>query len=119
MAEQELAVPGAEELGDANRQWEALDSGLKSRAMRAVYEDQQKLVVDLGRTIMEKQTAIAIAVARLKAVSDLDRGDQKQAIIETELVPLHKELAEIQVRIKEERELLDTYEKLGKGIISS
>lgn len=118
MAEQERDIPTAEQLADANQQWEALDAGLKARAMRTLHEEQQKLVVDLGRTIMDKQTEIAVAVAKAKAVSDMGREDLKQEIVQTELLPRHKELAEIQQRMKVERDLLDTYEKLGKGIIT-
>ncbi len=117
MTEQEAGSSAEVDLRDADQQWEGLEAGLRSRAMRAVYEEQQKLVVDLGRSIMEKQTEIAIAVAKMKAAADLKRDVEKQSIVEDELIPRRKELQELQARIKSERELLDAYEQLGKGII--
>lgn len=118
MAEEALKIPTATELADADKQWEDLDAGLKARAMRTLHEEQQKLVVELGRNIMEKQTEIAVAVAKAKAVSDMGRGDLKTEIVDSELTPRHRELAELVTRMKVERDLLDTYEKLGKGIIT-
>lgn len=118
MAEEELTIPTVAALSDATKQWEDLDAGLKARAMRTLHEEQQKLVVELGRGIMDKQTEIAVSVARAKAVSDMGRDDLKKEIVENELAPRHRELAEMQARMKTERDLLDTYEKLGKGIIT-
>jgi len=118
MAEEVLNTPTLAQLADANQQWEELDAGLKARAMRTLHEEQQKLVVELGRGIMDKQTEIAVAVAKAKAVSDMGRDDLKKEIVENELAPKHKELAEMHVRMRTERDLLDTYEKLGKGIIT-
>ena len=117
MAEQETTTVAAEELQDPEKEWEALDAGLKSRAMRTVHEEQQKLVVELGRQVMEKQTEIAIAIAKAKAAAELNREEEKQAIMQNELMPRRRELQDLQDRARMERELLDTYEKLGRGVI--
>ena len=85
--------------------------------MRTLHEEQQKTVVDLGRRIMDIQTEIAISVARAKALADLSRTEEQRRIWDGEVLPKREEMQELQRRVKEERELLDAYEAMGKGII--
>lgn len=132
MAEEEAGLPTGEpvreeagtavgtsapEPGSPQYEWQELDAGLKARAMRSVHEEQQKLVVDLGRRIMDIQTEVAVSIARVKAYADLNRAEEQRRIWDTEVVPKREELVDLQRRVKEERELLDAYEAMGKGII--
>ncbi len=117
MAEQETAAPPDAGGDDPLKKWDETDAGLKSRAMRNVHEEQQKLVVDLGRQIMDKQAEIAMAKARARAAAGLSRTEEVQRIVTEELRPLEREREELAERVRGERELLDEYERLGKGLI--
>lgn len=120
MAEEEAGITTAAAAGDhadPHEEWQILDPGLKARAMKSIHEEQQKLVVDLGRKIMDMQTTIAISVARAKALADINRSEEQQKVWNTEVVPKREELQDLRRQVKEERDLLDAYEAMGKGII--
>ena len=117
MAEAVETTIGSDGEPDLEKQWLELDPGVKARAMRQIHEDQQKLVVDMGRLIMEKQTEIAVALAKAKAESDRNREDRKLEVIRNELQPRRAELEDLRKRAGEERDLLDTFERMGKGIL--
>ena len=111
----QIEVPA--NITDIAQMWEHLPAGLKARAMRSVYDDQQKIVVELQRLVMEKGGEIAVSVARARAAEELKQDERKTQIIETELVPKRKELDELQQRVAQNRELLDAFSTIGKGII--
>ena len=102
---------------DITGEWEKLEPGLKAQAMRAVYEDQQRLVADLQHMHMEKGKAIATAVAKAKAAADMDQEALKAQIISEACLPLEEELKALEQQIREGRLLLVQYTKQAKGII--
>lgn len=97
--------------------WEHLLPGLKSGAMRHVYEEQQKLVVELNRQRMEKEVEFAVSVVRARAAQELHDRDQMNKIIVEEVNPKREEIRELSKRVEYESKLLDTFSQLGKGII--
>ncbi len=112
--------PGAEAPAaatDVTREWDSLEAGQKSRAMRFLHEEQQKMVVEIGRQIMEMEVEIAIALTRARALYDMNRAERSAEIVEQEVQPRRRQLQELRKRYVEERDLLETYEKLGKGLI--
>src|SRR5436309_873332 len=114
MAEQDATTE--QQPQDVAARWSGLDGALRSRAMRLLHEEQQRTVVELGRQIMEKEVEIAVALTKARAAEELNLPERKAAILADELAPREKDLVELRRKGREERELLDAYERLGKGI---
>lgn len=102
---------------DIRSAWDGLEPGPKARAMRSVYEEQQKLVTELQRQHMEMGTDIAIAIAKARAAEELGRGADRDRIIEGEVKPKIREQQELGSQIQEAIQLLNAYVTIGKGII--
>lgn len=118
MAEEEMVQTQTPlDMHNVDQMWERLGEGLKARAMRDIHEEQQKLVVDLQRQAMELGVEIASCVVRAKAAQEMAQEDVKIRIIEQELIPKQQELQVLDKRVETERALLETYSKIGRGII--
>ena len=107
----------ADEQLDIDKRWEEMDPGAKARAMRNLHEEQQKLVVDVGRQIMEKQVDIAVAITKVRAMKEMNQPARAEEIMEQELRPREAELEDLKRLAGEGRALLDTYERMGRGIL--
>lgn len=117
MADEEVALHVPTDFHDVDQAWENLSAGLKAGAMRYLYEEQQKLVIELQRQIMEKSAEIARGIVRAKAAQELKQDDVREQIIETELVPKQREVEELERQADEGRQLLDAFSRIGRGII--
>jgi len=102
---------------DIRASWDGLEPGPKARAMRTVYEEQQKLVTELQRQHMEMGTDIAIAVVKARAAEELGKAQERDHIIETEVKPKIQEQQHLGRQIQEATQLLNAYVTVGKGII--
>ena len=116
---EESTAPKAEAIDYDNivAAWENLSPGPKARAMRSVYEDQNKLVTELQRQHMEMSTEIAVGVARARAAEELQQEDARRQIIENEVKPKVREQELLGLKIQENQRLLDAFIVIGKGII--
>lgn len=116
---EEPSAPGAQTVNydDIVFAWENLAPGPKARAMRSVFEEQNKLVTELQRQHMEMTTEIAICVVRARAAEELHQESVKRQIIENEVRPKVQEQEMLGLKIQENQRLLDAYTTLGKGII--
>ncbi|MBI2886891.1 MAG: hypothetical protein HYY02_06755 [Chloroflexi bacterium] len=116
---QDAAAPaeGPASVSEIEQLWVGLEPGQKARAMRQVYEEQQKLVVEIQRLMMEKETEIAVAVARARAAEDLQQEEQTKEIIEAEVKPRQQELEDMERQRAEAQALLDAFVRIGRGII--
>ena len=110
-----VALPA--DMHNVDQVWDHLSAGLKARAMRYVFEEQQKLVTETQRLIMEKGAEIAIAVVRAKAAQDMGQEELKNQIVDTEVVTKRQELEDMERKRVQEQALLDAFTKIGKGII--
>ena len=110
-----VALPA--DMHNVDQVWEHLSAGLKARAMRYVFEEQQKLVTETQRLLMEKGAEIAIAVVRAKAAQDMGQEELKNKLVETEVIPKRQELEEMEVKRVQEQAVLEEFMKIGKGII--
>ena len=111
----QLHIP--EDSSNPEEAWEHLSAGLKARAMRTVYEDQQKLVIELQRQLMEKGAEYAVGVVHARAAHQMQEESLLQEIVDTEVLPKRKEIEELDKRLAHERELLEVYTKIGSGIL--
>lgn len=117
MAEEQNAGAEPVDLYDVEQQWANLSPGPKASALRNLYEEQQKLVVELQRLAMQKGAEIAGAIVRARAAQELQQEESKKLIVEQEIIPKRVELKDMEQQIKKETELLEAYTKIGRGII--
>jgi len=120
MTMNEEPVPQVQVPGDSSNPeeaWEHLSAGLKARAMRTVYEDQQKLVIELQRQLMETGAEYAVGVVHARAAQEMQQEALLQEIVDTEVLPKHKEIEALDKRLTHERQVLEVYTKIGKGIL--
>ncbi|GEM_PF-6969157 len=115
--EQTPQVPEAQDFSNPRESWELLSAGLKSRAMRYVFEEQQKLVVELQRQRMEMEAELAVGIVRARAAQDMNRDDLLQKIISEDILPKRDQLREMATRVEYETQLLNAVSQIGKGII--
>jgi len=115
--EQTPQVPVAQDFSNPRESWELLSAGLKSRAMRYVFEEQQKLIVELQRLRMEAETELAIGIVRARAAQEMNQDDVMKKIISDEVLPKRDEVRAMGKRIDEETQLLNMFSQIGKGII--
>ena len=115
--EQMVVVPPDVDPNDVEQQWLNLAPGPKASALRGLYEEQQKLVVELQRMQMQKGAEIAAAIVRARAAQELDQPELKQEIADKEIVPKRQELKDLEAQIAKETKLLEAYSTIGRGII--
>ena len=111
------AVPLPDDMHTVDQMWDSVSAGPKAQAMRYVYEEQQKLVTETQRLIMEKSAEYAIAVLRAKAAQDMGQEELKNQIVETEIVTKRQEIEDMERKRVQDQALLDAFMKIGKGII--
>ncbi|MSQ28009.1 MAG: hypothetical protein EXR51_07725 [Dehalococcoidia bacterium] len=116
---EESTVPKSEAIDYDNiaDAWEKLEPGPKARAMRFVYEEQDKLVTELQRQHMEMSSEIAVSVARARAAEELQQEDIRWRIIQNEVKPKVTERELLGLKIQENKRLLEAFIVIGKGII--
>lgn len=115
--EQTPQVPVAQDFSNPRESWELLSAGLKSRAMRYVFEEQQKLIIELQRQRMEIEAELAIGIVRARAAQDMNQENLMQQIISETVLPKRDEIRAMVKRIEYENQLLNTFSQIGKGII--
>ena len=111
----QLQIP--EDTSNPEEAWGHLSAGLKARAMRTVYEDQQRLVIELQRQLMETSAEYAVGVVHARAAQQMQEEALLQEIVDTEVLPKRKEIEALETRLAHERQALEVYTKLATRIL--
>ena len=111
----QLQIP--EDTSNPEEAWGHLSAGLKARAMRTVYEDQQRLVIELQRQLMETSAEYAVGEVHARAAQQMQEEALLQEIVDTEVLPKRKEIEALETRLAHERQVLEVYTKIGTGIL--
>lgn len=108
---------GGAETQDVQSLWERMERGLKAKAMREVYENQEKLVTELQREQMALNQEVAMAIVRARAYEELQQLDRSEQLTTEEIGPRLSRLQELGDQIDAANELLQAFQTIGRGII--
>ena len=108
---------GAPETQDVQSLWERMERGLKAKAMREVYENQEKLVTELQREQMALNQEVAMAIVRARAYEELQQLDRSEKLRTEEIAPRLARLSELSDEIDGANGLLQAFQTIGRGII--
>ncbi len=102
---------------DLEGMWQRLEAGQKARAVREVYETQQKLVIEMQRLHAAKIDELAASVVRARGILELGLAEEAERKRLEEVEPLRTEIQRMGQEIAEANALLTAYQTIGRGII--
>ncbi|GEM_PF-6453728 len=109
-------MPALDEL-DLEGMWQRLEAGQKARAVREVYETQQKKVIEMQRLHAAKIDELAVAVVRARGTLERGLAEEAERMRMGEVEPLRTEIQRMGQEIAEANALLTAYQTIGRGII--
>jgi glutamine synthetase type III len=104
-------------IADIRSYFDAMDQGLKTRAMHDVYEDQQKRVIELQREQMDALDKLAVAAVKARAAAEQGRQQACDQLIQEVMEPLRAQLRTLTADLEEANALLVTYQAIGQGMV--